>query len=228
MKLRTTSLSVLAMLTLPAAATAAVPPTVTGPTAASLRAKPSFSWTNGPVGEHVTSISIGPKADVAADGSLASTAGGGLVLSSLDGRTSTMTPRPLHAGTWHWTASWSTAADAAMPETGNTTVQSFVVPVYLRTLQGRFLQNTGTTAFLATGSFATNVRAASATCSVFDGRTRISTQLDPLRPVIGRRTSFTCSGLRVPERLDGKLLRLVVVARAGGVVQRAVQRFRAT
>jgi hypothetical protein len=216
------------LLSLPSTALAATPPTVSGPTPESLANKPSFSWTLGPAGEVVSSISIGPKPDVDSSGSLASTAGGGTFLYPLAALTSTTTERPLFAGTYYWTAFWKTAEGAATYESGNTAVQSFVVPSHLRTLRGTFVQYSSIPAFSAKGSFATNVRAANVTCTVFNGRARVSSQRDFVQPYIGSRTNFYCSNLKVPERLDGERLRLVVVAKGGGRSQTAVKFFRAT
>jgi hypothetical protein len=218
-----------AMLAIPSSALAATPPTVTGPTPESLLTKPSFSWTNGPEGEHVSSISIGPKADVGPTGELASTSGGGTFLYPLEALTSTTTERPLYAGTYYWTARWKTADTAATYESGNTAVQSFVVAPYVRTLRGSFTQYSSIPAFSAKGSFASNVRAVSVTCTVFNGRKRVSLDRYASQPYFGSpRTNFYCSDLKVPERLDGKRLRLVVVARGGGRAQTAVKWFRAT
>ncbi len=220
---------VAALLALPTSALAAAPPAVTGPTPQSLTTRPSFSWTPGPAGEVVSSISIGPKADLAADGSLASTSGGGTFLYPLEALTSTTTERPLYAGTWYWTAGWKTPDGAPTYERGNTAVQSFVVPAYLRTLRGSFAQYSSIPAFSAKGSFAANIRAVSVTCTVFNGRSRVSMQRKFTQPYFGSpRTNFYCSNMKVPERLDGKRLRLVVVARGGGRSQTAVQYFRAT
>lgn len=229
MHIRTLLVGVAALLALPTTALAATPPTVTGPTPESILTKPAFAWTNGPAGEYVSSISIGPKADVEADGELASTSDGGTFLYPLKDVTSTTTERPLYAGTWYWTASWSTPDGAAEYVRGNTAVQSFVVPAYLRTLRGSFLQYSSIPAFSSKGSFAANVRAVMVTCAVFNGRTRVSFQRDATEPYFGSpRTNFYCSNLRVPESLDGKRLRLVVTARGGGKVSTAVKYFRAT
>lgn len=218
-----------ALLALPTSALAATPPTVNGPTPQSLTTRPSFSWTPGPAGEVVSSISIGPNVDVGPDGSLASTAGGGTFLYPLDALTSTTTERPLHAGTWYWTAGWKTPDSAPTYESGNTAVQSFVVPAYLRTLRGTFIQYSSIPGFSAKGSFASNVRAVAITCTVFNGRARVSSRRTFVKPSVGTpRTNFYCSNLKVPERLDRKRLRLVVVARGGGRSQAAVQYFRAT
>ncbi len=228
MQLKTLLVGIAALLAVPTSALAATPPTVTGPTPESLATKPSFSWTNGPAGEVVSSISIGPKADLLPDGSLASTSGGGTFLYPLEALTSTTTERPLYAGTWYWTAGWKTADTAAEYERGNTAVQSFVVPAYIRTMRGTFVQYSSITAFSAKGSFAANVRAVSVTCTVFNGRARVSSQLKFVQPYFGSpRTNFYCSDLKVPERLDGKRLRLVIVAKGGGKAQTAVKYFRA-
>jgi hypothetical protein len=229
MQLKTLLVGVAALFALPTTALAATPPTVTGPTPESLLTKPSFSWTNGPAGEVVSSISIGPKADVLADGSLASTSDGGTFLYPLEALTSTTTERPLYAGTWYWTAGWKTPDGAPTYERGNTPVQSFVVPPYLRTLRGTFIQYSSIPAFSAKGSFSANVRAVSVTCTIYNGRARVSSQRKFTQPYFGSpRTNFYCSDLKVPERLDRKRLRLVVVARGGGRSQTAVKWFRAT
>ena len=229
MHLRTLLVGVAALLALPTTALAATPPTVTGPPPETLLTKPSFAWTNGPAGEVVSSISIGPKADLAADGSLLSTSGGGDFLYPLETLTSTTTTRPLYAGTWYWTAGWKTADAAAEYERGNTPVQSFVVPAYIRTLKGTFLQYSSIPAFSTKGSFAANVRAVAVTCTVFNGRARVSSQKKFVEPYFGSpRTNFYCSDLKVPESLDGKRLRVVVVAKGGGKAQTAVKYFVAT
>lgn len=220
--------SVAALAALPTTALAATPPTVAGPTPETLLTRLSFSWTNGPAGEYVSSISVGTSATVGPTGELASTSGGGTFLYPLKDVTSTTTERPLYAGTWYWTARWSSAEGAPF-ESGNTAVQSFVVAPYIRTLKGSFIQYSSIPAFSAKGSFSSNVRAVSVTCTVFDGRVRVSNQRKFTEPYFSSpRTNFYCSDLRVPERLDGRRLRLVVVARGGGRTQTAVQYFRAT
>ncbi len=217
-----------ALLALPASAHAATPPTITGPTSPATAAKPAFTWVNGPAGEVINSISIGPKADVDARGQLASTVGGGDFLYPLEALTSTTTDGPLYAGTWYWTAGWKTPDGAPTYETGNTPVQSFVVPPFVRTLKGTFTQYGSIPAFMAKGSFASNLRAVKVTCAIFNGRKRVSSQVDFTQPWLGNRTNFYCSDLKVPESLDRKRLRLVVTAQGGATKQTAVQWFRAT
>lgn len=231
MHIRPLIVGVSALLAFPATSLAATPPAITGPTPGSTATRPSFAWTYGPGGEFVSSISIGSRPDVGPEGELASTAGGGAFLYPLEGMTSTTTKRPLYAGTWYWTASWQTPAGAATYERGNTAVQSFVVSPFVRTLRGTFAQYSSIPAFAAKGSFTSNVRAVVVTCTVMNGRTRVSTRRDLTQPSFTNtvtRTNFHCSDLKVPERLDGKRLRLVVVARGGGRAQAAVQYFRAT
>lgn len=231
MHIKTLLVGIVALLALPATALAATPPTVTGPTPESLLTKPSFSWASGPEGEVVSSIAIGTKPDVDERGSLASISGG-TYLSPLEALTSTTTTRPLYAGTYYWNAFWKTASTAASYESGNTAVQSFTVPSYIRTLRGTFTQYSNIPAYMAKGSFASNLKAVSVTCTVMNGRSRVSTQRTFTQPYFSSngvaRTNFYCSNLKVPERLDGKRLRLVVVARGGGRSQTAVKWFRAT
>lgn len=231
MQLKTLLVGVAALLAVPTSALAATPPTVTGPTPETLQTKPSFSWTPGPAGEVVGSISIGTKPDVDSRGSLASITGG-TYLSPLEALTSTTTERPLYAGTYYWTAFWKTPDTAPSYESGNTAVQTFTVPPYIRTMRGTFTQYSNIPAYMAKGSFASNLKAVSVTCTVMNGRTRVSTQRKFTQPYFNStgatRTNFYCSDLKVPERLDGKRLRLVVVARGGGRSQTAVQYFRAT
>lgn len=231
MQLRSLIIGTAALLAVPTSALAATPPTVTGPDPATILTKPAFSWTLGPAGEVVSSISIGTKPDVDTRGSLASTTGGDF-LYPLEALTSTTTDRPLYAGTYYWNAFWKTPDTAATYESGNTAVQSFTVPSYIRTLRGTFTQYSSIPAFMAKGSFASNLRAVSVTCTIMNGRTRVSSQRKFTQPYFSstgaNRTNFYCSDLKVPERLDGKRLRLVVQARGGGRTSTAVQYFRAT
>lgn len=223
-------IGIAALLALPASAHAATPPTITGPTGP-VAGKPVFTWTNGPAGEVIDSISIGAKPDVDSSGAIASFTGGGTFLYPLDALTTTTTERNLFAGTWYWTAGWKTAEGAAEYARGNTPVQSFVVAPHVRTLQGSFTQYGSIPAFMAKGSFTSNLRAVKVTCTVFNGRKRVSSQVDFTQPYMDRkvvRTNFYCSDLKVPESLDGKRLRLVVVAQGGRTKQTAVKYFRAT
>jgi len=216
------------LLAVPATALSATAPTVSGPTPESLLTKPSFSWTNGPAGELVSSISVSSDPTLAADGSLASTKDGDF-LYPLDALTSTTTDRPLFAGTYYWTAGWKTPDGAAAYERGNTAVQSFVVRPYLRALRGTFTQYSSIPAFLAKGSFASNVKAIKVTCTIMNGTTRVSAQTDFTSPYFGSpRTNFYCSNLKVPERLDGARLKLVIVAQGKNARSVAIKPFTAT
>ena len=176
----------------------------------------------------MTSISVGSDPTLGADGSLASTKGGDF-LYPLDTLTSSATDHPLYAGTYFWTASWKTPDGAPAYERGNTPVQSFVVKPYLRTLRGTFTQYSSIPAFLAKGSFASNVEAIKVTCTIMNGRTRVSSQTDFTSTFYSSpRTNFYCSNLKVPEALDGKRLSLVIVAIGKGARSVATKPFTAT
>jgi hypothetical protein len=224
-------LAAAAALAVPALANAAATaPTFVGPTADSLAtSRPSFSWTLGPAGERADSISIGASAQVDSTGQLVSTSNGGRLLHPLDAVTSITSDRGIPAGTWYWTAGWKTADGAAEYEHGNTPVQSFVIPGWVRGLRGTFVQYRNITAFSAKGSYLSNGRTALVTCSIRSGRRTVSRQRRFNRhPYVGAtRNDFSCSGLRVSERLDGRRLALVVQVVSGRARSVAVQRFRA-
>jgi hypothetical protein len=212
----------------PQTALASTGPTITDPGRPSLATgRPWFSWTLGLAGEQVTSISIGRSAQVDADGQLAWQDGGRQVAVE-EAATSTRVRVPLHAGTWFWTAAWSGGADADQPTAGHTQPRSFTIDGRLRTIRGSYVQFDTLPALLARGTLDSNLRAAVVTCSVHQVPGLVSRTRVRIAPRTSGRTSFTCPRLRVPERLDGRLLTLRVVARGGGLRSTAVTRFRAT
>jgi hypothetical protein len=225
-------LATTAALAVPAAAqAAATPPVAVGPTPASLAASlPNFSWTLGPAGERVSSITISASSEVDSTGDLVSFSNGGRYLSSLEALTSTTSDRGVPAGTWYWTAHWKTAEGAADFEYGNTAVQSFVIPAWVRGLRGSFIQYHNIPAFMAKGSYLSNGRTAVVTCTIYDGRRLVSRQrkVDTYPYVATTRNNFYCSDLKVPERLDGHRMKLVVQVVSGGAKSVAVKPFRAT
>jgi hypothetical protein len=116
------------------------------------------------------------------------------------------------------------AASAAEPAPQTAPTQ----PTHVRDLRGTYAQYTRTPALTVRGSFRSNARSAVVTCTVFQGLRRLGVRRAAVQPRTRARTPFSCGMFRISERLDGRRLRLVVVARSGS--QRAVARqfFRAT
>lgn len=222
---RTTITLVLLAAAVPASASAATAPTITDPSRASVRSgHPEFTWRAGPSGEQVTGISIGALDAVDERGALASTAGGARLEPIPAGATSARAARALHAGRHFWTADWASADGS---ETGATPVRSFVVPAFMRTLRGRYVQQTESNRFSASGTVSGNAWKVRVTCSVF-GRNRLVSRQRVTRPMaLGRRTSFRCDRLRIPESFDGERVRLHVSARGANRHAAAVTVFRA-
>jgi hypothetical protein len=219
-------LVVAALVWAPTSAYAATPPSVSGPNRASAPGgHPSFTWRPGPAGEQVTGISIGPADAVDDRGRLASTSGGVRLEGFAADATSARSARALHAGRYFWTADWASPDAAA---SGATPVAAFTVPPVMRSLRGRYVQHTANNRFSALGTFVGNAWRVRVTCSVFNGRKLVSRQRLTRRASLGRRTSFTCGRLRVPENLDGARIRLHVVARGANRHAVAVTSFRAT
>jgi hypothetical protein len=213
--------AIVALVTLPLAAApglaaAATPPTLVAPSTASIAAgRPLFTWTAGPAGEQVGAIALGRGTALGADAMILDTDPGERLVPAA-GATSARPTSALHAGRWYWTAAWSTAAGDPAPASGATGAASFVVPARIAALRGAFTQYTASPVFTARGSFSGNVAQVAVTCSVYDGRELVTRRRDTVASRLGRRTAFTCRGMRVPERLDDRRLRLVVAARGSG------------
>lgn len=207
---------------------AAAEPTVTAPSPESVRAaRPLFTIAAGASGEQVTDIALSTRSALDGGGRLAIAGDPTAVrLAIVAGQVQARPTSPLRAGRWHWQA-WWTATDGT-GATGTSAVTSFVVPAWMRRLRGAYTQMTESPAFAARGSVATNARSAVALCSVFAGRSLITRARVALRPDPARRTGFRCRGMRVPERLDGRLLTLRVVVSGGGRRAVATTRFTAT
>lgn len=209
-------------------ATAAAEPAVTPPSSTSIRSgRPIVAFAPGPAGERVTEIVLATRTGVDAAGRLDVAADAAAVrLQTVEGQVRIRPRSPLSAGRWHWQA-WWTSVDGS-GTTGATRIRSLVVPARLGALRGAYTQMSETPAFEARGSVATNARTAVATCAVYAGRSLVTRTRVTLRPSPTRRAAFRCRGMRVAERLDGRLATLRVVVRGGGRSVVASTRFRAT
>ncbi len=224
---RSITLAAAALALVPASASAATAPTITGPEGAVPGGRPQLGWTLGPAGEYVSQLVFARAGSVDDSGALTTTRNVRR-LGNLGSSTSATVEPPLHAGRWYWNAAWSTATDATPAQTGWTGVASFTVPTVLRTMRGTYVQHTGNSRFEARGSFYGNPLVVRVTCSIHMGRRTIIRRRVAVRPNTSGRTSFRCPRMWVPERHDGRPMGLRVLAVGGGRRLLAVQRFRAT
>lgn len=203
-------------------ALAATPPTLTGNVTGAGTA--SFTWTNGPTGEVVRSITYSTAPGLTADGDLASVTGGGF-LSELQTVGTSVDDRVLYAGTYYYVGYWRVEDFSAR---GYTPLQSFAVPTSLVMGPQSITQYSSIPAVGVTGSLVTNAKVVVATCSIYNGFRLISTQKRIINYTLPRTsTKVYCSNLKVPEKLDGRKLKLVIKASGGGKAASKVSYFRA-
>ena len=206
----------------PGTAGAATAPVVTGPTAESLAAsKPVFNWTLGPAGEFVYSIGIGLSGSTAAVGAIANPNKG--YLYPLNALTTTTTPVAANAGVYYWNAGWK-ENDAS--QTMYTPVASSTIPPIISVLMPRAIQDRNYSQLIARGSLTTNGMSVRMSFKVMQGAKLVAatrtTETIGVRPLMA---STYSAYLVVPERLDGKRLRLVVTATVGTKVATSSRAF---
>lgn len=198
----------LALLVTPTAALAATAPPVTFPDRSSLaRSLPRFTWTPGPGGEVVNTITIRPQSRASEEESQ--------TIRSLASRRSATSLGVLDAGTYIWSVGWSTAPGVSPSESGTTPDKTFTIPPVARSVVVTRVDQFREILRLNVAYF-TNITRVRVTCRVLNGSRIVSTVILRGEETNGfdDRTESRCA-LRVPESLDGTRLRANVTVSSG-------------
>lgn len=208
---------VCAALALPMAASAGTAPALTIDTSPiKTTGSPVFNWSLGPAGEYLRTITVSKSSALSSAGYL-SPGEDGEVLRSIAGVTTQKSGQRYRMGTWYFQGSWYSKADVRPSENGATPVGTFVVSPMIHSARAKVYsqQNRGTQ-LRGQIKYVANMPTTKVVCRIMNGRGIVASQTVVERDTNTSTVATEYCYLTVPEKLDGKRLKLVAVISGGG------------